>query len=262
MSFDADAQDYIDRVIAVDGFMWPHVQTAINRFVVGCKADPSPFAGVSNWDAMKACCLLAGAQTYLGALVPLKGPSPTNVGFAKTDYHPALGLKGDGTTKRIDSGWDNADDPLDNQSVAVYQTEQSTASGQMIGRGSSQSGTTAIRWGGGGYRIRSRSVGFIDRDAIDVGLVGLSRSSSTQFTTYISSNSSTHNVASDPPYAGKIHVFSSNAPGALSCVGARLSFYGIGEAVDLGLLDKRLTKFMQGIQMPTRRGFPLSRLVN
>lgn len=262
MSFDADAQDYIDRVIAVDGFMWPHVQNAINAFVVGCKADPSPFAGVSNWDAMKACCILSGAQTYLGALVPLKGPVPTNVGFSKTDYHPALGLKGDGATKYIDSGWDNADDPLDNQSVAIYQTEQATSAGQMIGRGSSQSGTTAIRWSGSVYRIRSRSAGFVDRGAIDVGLVGLSRSSSTQFTTYISSNSSTHNVTSDPPYAGMIHVFSSNSPGALSRVDARFSFYGIGEAVDLGLLDKRLTKFMKDIQMPTRRGFPMSRMVN
>src|SRR5690606_20831501 len=122
---------YIDRVIAVDGFMWPHVQTAINRFVVGCKADPSPFAGVSNWDAMKACCILSGAHTYLGALVSLKGPVPTNVGFLETDYHPALGLKGDGSTKHLATGRLNADDPQDNFHACVFAT--ALATGNLIG---------------------------------------------------------------------------------------------------------------------------------
>lgn len=262
MSFDADAQDHIDAKIAVDGFMWPHVQNAINDFVLGCKADPSPFSGVSNWDAIKACCLLSGTQTYLAALVPLKGPVPTNVGFSKTDYHPALGLKGDVATKYIDSGRDNADDPQDNQSVVIYQTEPATFAGQMIGRGVAQSGATAIRGAVSFCRIRSRSVGFGDMPLTNSGLIGLSRASSDRFTTYVSGDSVDHNVTSDPPYAGSIHVFSSNAPGVKSYVDARLSFYGIGEAIDLELLDKRITKYMQDIQMPARRGFPLSRLVN
>ena len=71
-AIDPDAAAYIAAVEAADGQMLePALVTAYNEFFVGCKADASPFAGVSNFDAIKASCIMAGARTLAGALVPL-----------------------------------------------------------------------------------------------------------------------------------------------------------------------------------------------
>jgi hypothetical protein len=72
---DADAATYIAAVETEDAqALESAVKTAINDFVVGCKAD-----GI--WDAIKSSCIMAGARTLSGALVPLKGTGPTNFNF-------------------------------------------------------------------------------------------------------------------------------------------------------------------------------------
>ncbi|MCP4832791.1 MAG: hypothetical protein GY886_11325, partial [Gammaproteobacteria bacterium] len=69
-SFDSDASTYIDAVEATDGqALETGVRVAINDFVLGCKQD-----GI--WNAIKASCILAGARTLDGALVPLTGTAP------------------------------------------------------------------------------------------------------------------------------------------------------------------------------------------
>ena len=66
-SFDSDASTYIDAVETTDGqVLETGVRIAINEFVLGCKQD-------EIWDAIKASCILAGARTLDGALVPLVG---------------------------------------------------------------------------------------------------------------------------------------------------------------------------------------------
>jgi hypothetical protein len=76
-NFDTDAQAYITAVETADGAaLEAGVKTAINNFVVGCKAD-----GI--WSAIKASCILAGARTLTGALIPLAGTAPTNFDFAE-----------------------------------------------------------------------------------------------------------------------------------------------------------------------------------
>ena len=98
-AFDADAQDYITRVETADGAALEEgVKTAINNFVVGCKAD-----GI--WTAIKASCILAGARTLAGALVPLVGPAPTNFNFVSDDYNRKTGLVGNGSTKYLNTNF-------------------------------------------------------------------------------------------------------------------------------------------------------------
>ena len=73
-SLDRDAAVYLNAVAVADGEqLEPAVRKAINDFVNGCKQD-----GI--WDAIKASCILAGARTLAGALVPLVGTAPTNNG--------------------------------------------------------------------------------------------------------------------------------------------------------------------------------------
>jgi len=84
--FDADASTYIEAVEVADGqALETGVRYAINDFVIGCKQD-----GI--WDAIKASCIMAGARTLDGALVPLVGTAPTNYNFVAGDYNRELSL--------------------------------------------------------------------------------------------------------------------------------------------------------------------------
>jgi phage-related protein len=72
---DGNAAAYIAAVEAADGqTLEAGVKIAISNFVAGCKTD-------GTWNAIKASCILAGARTLSGALVPLAGTAPTNFNF-------------------------------------------------------------------------------------------------------------------------------------------------------------------------------------
>ena len=87
---DPDAAKYLQAVEAADGEpLEPAVRTAINAFFRDTKT-----AGV--FSSLKACCILAGARTLAGALVPVVGDAPTAYGFVEGDFD-RLGLTGDGT---------------------------------------------------------------------------------------------------------------------------------------------------------------------
>jgi hypothetical protein len=57
----------------------------MNNFIVGCKN-----SGV--WDSAAQILLLSGARTLTGALVPVKGPAPTNNNFVSGNYNRKTGL--------------------------------------------------------------------------------------------------------------------------------------------------------------------------
>jgi len=123
-ALDPDAQAYIDAVELEDGqALEDGVRTAINDFVVGCKSD-----GI--WSAIKSACILAGARTLDGALVPLVGSAPTNNNFVSGDYDRETGLKGNGSTKYLDSNRNNNADPQDDNHNAIYiHTAQTAGTG-------------------------------------------------------------------------------------------------------------------------------------
>ena len=67
---DADALDYLDRMAAADGAgVEVGVATAVDAFVADSKA-------LGVWDSIRASCVLAGARTLAGALVPLRDYGP------------------------------------------------------------------------------------------------------------------------------------------------------------------------------------------
>ena len=114
-SFDSDASTYIDAVETADGqALETGVRVAINDFVLGCKQD-------EIWDAIKASCILAGARTLDGALVPLVGGAPTKFNFVSGDYDRETGLVGDGSSKYLDSNGTAATLTQQNSAhIAVY----------------------------------------------------------------------------------------------------------------------------------------------
>ena len=243
---DFDAINYISAVEAADGQpLEEGVKQNIKDFVTGCKLD-----GI--WDAIKVSCILAGARTLNGALVPLKGPAPTNFNFVSGDYNRVTGLKGDGSTKYLDSNRANDADPQNNNHNAVYTTEASTDTSAYIGNTRVKQERSEnhifdnVGDGNTGFRNRSGSfqsvglpgaVGFLGHTRNEAsGFMGRQRGLNTFFT--ISS------VVT--PTTDNITVFSLG--GSDFFTDAHLSFYSIGENVDLAALDTRVSTLMTEIE--------------
>lgn len=242
-SYDADATTYIAAVEAADGqSLESGVKTAINDFVVGCKAD-------GNWSSLKASCILAGARTLAGALVPLAGTAPTNFNFVSADYNRKTGLVGNGSTKYLDTNRAGNADPQNSAHMSVYASTINT--GTLWYGGSDNSGTGATAF----YSVNTNFIEAKNRNpatsyqekAVSVGFIGTSRASSVSFTIRSSGSNLTKTSTSQTPASANYGIFLSlgTSPGAYG--NGRYAFYSIGEAVDLALLDTRLTTLMSAL---------------
>jgi hypothetical protein len=235
-TFDADALVYITAVETADAqTLETGVTDAINTFVVGCKAD-----GI--WDAMKATCILAGARTLTGSLVPLKGTAPTNANFVSADYNRKTGLLGNGSTKYLDSNRLENADPQNSIHTVVYLTS-ATPAGKFSIFGSDGAYATGF-YGSTPYNRNASSI--VGGGLSLNGFAGMSRSSATTTafiqngvtgTSSVASNgsntSTTFNLFRSPTYnAGTYHS------------SGRMAFYSIGEAIDLTLFNTRVTNLI------------------
>jgi hypothetical protein len=244
-ALDPDAAAYIAAVEAADTqALEQGVRDAINDFVVGCKAD-----GI--WNAIKASCILAGARTLSGALVPLVGAAPTNVDglFVSDDYDRKTGLVGDGSTKLLNANRNNNVDPQNDKHISAYLTEAgSIISGNFqayISGHDATSGSEIARSGASPanlvFGINSALVALSGAAGV-TGLYGASRSSSTSFISRVGGVNATLSSNSGTPVNVSVRVFRrASTTGSLGHSNARLAFYSIGESLDLALLDARVT---------------------
>jgi len=238
---DIDAKNYIDAVQNADqAFLEPNVRQAINRFVKGCKDD-----GI--WNAIKASCILAGARTLNGALVPLKGSAPTNFNFVTADYNRKTGLKGGGVTKYLDSNRASNADPQNNHHLCVYKTEHGGGTQVYIGVLSNNAGASHIVSSVTSQTTQARSRSVTARGTsinTTLGTIAVSRSISTEFSLRASGVTEAFAANSDGVSTGNSFVFGSNSSGLFLASASRLSFYSIGESLELTLLDTRISTLM------------------
>jgi hypothetical protein len=239
---DPDAAAYIAAVETADGqALEEKTKIAIDNFVLGCKAD-----GI--WNAIKASCILAGARTLTGALVPLVGTAPANVGglFVSGDYNRKTGLLGDGSTKYLNSNRNNNADPQDSKHLSVYMSTHYTrdANRCAIGMGVGATGdsqllsTTSTRLPRLNY---ASSPGISDATALS-GLEGANRSNGSSIDYLYNGVSTNYSSNSTTPTAGNILIFCRGSAGSpFTLANARISFYSIGESLNLALLDARVT---------------------
>lgn len=243
---DPDALAYVSAVEAADGnqLLEFAVGKAINDFVVGCKAD-----GI--WNAIKASCILAGARTLSGALVPLVGTAPNNFNFVSGDYNRKTGLMGDGSTKYLDSSRNNNADPQNNKHVSVFATTATTGTWMNSGP-VGMAGRTGI-----GFTLSAPNESTVQTSLNNLGsfdsagnianasannkLGGLSRSSGSSFTARFNGANTTISLASTTPNNGNITLFARPASPVDLYSTSRLAFYSIGESLDLAKLDARVT---------------------
>jgi hypothetical protein len=240
---DYDAQDYIARVEAADGqALETGVKDAINAFVVGCKSD-----GI--WTAIKASCILAGARTLAGALVPLVGTAPTNNNFVSGDYNRETGLLGNGSTKYLNSNRNNNADPQNSKHLSVYASSAATSGAttypEYIGAGSSFSGASNIgrlNNNGGLYiQVNQGSAAIVSGIGGSTGFIGVSRSNSSSIDYRAGSSTVNTSQTSQTPYSSNIAVFIDLANTTITGSNARIAFYSIGESLILSLLDSRVS---------------------
>jgi hypothetical protein len=247
--YDSDAQAYITAVETADGqTLEASVKTAINNFVLGCKAD-----GI--WNAIKSSAILAGARTLSGALIPLTGTAPTNFNFVSGDYDRKTGLKSDGATKYLDSNRNNDADPQNSYHLSVFVSQaQSNAPGMaLIGAGGINTGASNISNGLGVISARNRN-GFdvVQGAALPVtGFLGTNRNNATNYTMRSSGQIDTQVTSSETPANQNIGVFTRDLTASSD---GRIAFYSIGEALDLALLDTRTTRFMAEMQFAINTG--------
>jgi hypothetical protein len=250
-------QDYIDRVVAADIAagntlgLEVGVRDAYDVFIrdsidVGDLGTSGGVLSQAN-SIIKAAPIMAGARTLTGALVPLVGAAPTNVGdlFVSGDYNRKTGLVGNGSTKHLNSNRNNNADPQNSQHLSVFISTQSTgatngnfiAAGDFLTAGSSSLQTAVSN---ADMFARSRNSLGGSYTAKVTGFFGKSRSTSASFNYRFSSTTGTTSSTSETPVNDNIFVFRGNAAFP-SPTNARLAFYSIGESLDLALLDARVT---------------------
>jgi hypothetical protein len=244
---DPDAEAYIAAVESADLAADPTAQpletatkVAIHSFVKGAKAD-------GFWPAIKASCILAGARTLTGALVPLAGTAPTNFNFVSGDYNRKTGLVGDGSTKYLDSNRANNADPQNSSHQALYiSTANSKDPAILIGDGLvSAVGNNRIVFSTGlsanlHFDSRSGASGSVTVHPVNpTGFVAHTRSLAASAVFRVASVSTSYAMTSNTPTSTNVHVFSRQSGGIPT--NARLAFYSIGESLDLALLDARVT---------------------
>jgi hypothetical protein len=224
--YDTDAQAYISAVETEDGQgLEDGVKSAINSFVLGCKAD-----GI--WSAIKASCILAGARTLSGALVPLVGPTPTNNNFVSGDYNRKTGLVGNGSTKYLDTNQNNNTAPQDSSHNSVYISTLGTGVMLSIAAGTASIGSNTLQ----PPVCRNRSEVSFSLTVV-AGFYGSSRSNSSNFLVRNGGTTSTASIASQTPFNAIIRLFGSNFASGTH----RMPFYSVGESLDIALLDARVT---------------------
>jgi hypothetical protein len=244
VSDDNDANAYLLAVESADGQQLESgVISAVEAFILGCKTD-----GI--WNAIKASCILAGARTLPGALVPLVGTAPTNANFVSGDYNRETGLLGNGSTKYLNSNRAGNADPQDSIHQSVFlNTLSATQFQAFIGIGASVTGATQLIKNVT-HVARNRSSASISSNSLVTGFLACRRSSSTSVS--IRHNNSTSNASitsqafSDP--SANHYVYARNQlPSAGLASAARISFYSIGESLDLTLLDTRVSTLMTAL---------------
>ena len=242
---DPDARNYISAVEAADGSpLEASVKKAIDNFIIGCKSD-------GNWTAIKASCLLAGAKTLNGALVPLVGTAPTNFNFITADYDRKTGLLGDGSNKYLSSNRNNNADPQQSKHLSAYFTSSNSRDFTRVVMG------TQTSIGGSFITTNVSSVSFrinyggapagLSNSSSITGFVSVSRSDGLSQIYRALGNSTTviTSAMSTTPLNAIINVFSNSSLTSYS--NGRIAFYSIGESIDLQKLDNRVTDYINAI---------------
>ena len=193
--------------------------------------------GGNFWPASGAFNAMAG-YLYPGNganLIPLKDghDAGTLNAFVTGDWNAVTGLKGDGSTKYVDSNRNNNADGQNDQSMGVMQTTADTSGGFTVylGAGVAEVGANLVGRSGadlGSFRSRNQT---LDSSVASIGAgakyIGITRSEAANFKARINSSEETYTRASEVPLNTNVLVFRRGVSSPFYS-NARLPFYHIG----------------------------------
>lgn len=200
---------------------------------------------------IKASCLMMGARTLSGALVPLAAdmPAPTSFNFVAGDYNRRTGL-GDpvNTTKRLNSNYVIPGGFQDDCSMAAFFSENDTTGAAMGYVDSGENGSFLSSRNARLYNAGTST--FAPSNTTATGFRGVSRASSASFIYRHTGSNETASISSTAVTHEAISVFARSRPsgGVDSFSNARLNFYSIGAFLNLDPLEARITALSNAIQ--------------
>jgi hypothetical protein len=248
-SYDTDAAAWIALIEAADGqTLETAVKDAYNAFVVGCKADASLNAGVSNWAATEQVLVFRGPRTLTGALITPKGLAVTNVGFVTGDYSRKVDLKGNGV-KYINANRAPSADGQNNASLWVNVNRAATTNNTKYAGCQDGAGqTTRVADNVSFFTASVNSLTIYSGpsgSAQSTGFIGVARNSSSQITVRHGGVNYNFSSTSATPLNLSYYLFSRNVSGLPNQgTDAGISAYGSGKAIDLALMGARVETLM------------------
>jgi hypothetical protein len=191
------------------------------------------------------------------------GGAPTNNNFVSADYDRETGLVGDGSTKYLDSNRADNADPQNSAHLSVYVSTADTAGANTYrayaGAGNNLNSFrvlyryNAFAGAGGLSSVSAYNRGGFSRLDIagkdSTGFIATNRASSAEFTGRAAqTNAGPLSNTSSAASSINVVIFAENANGLVSSrSNARLSFYSIGESLDLAALDTRVSNLITAI---------------
>ena len=259
--------DYIQRVESADGQpLEQGIKDAYTAFINRIYSD-----GLA--DKIKSCCILSGARTLAGCLVPLIGYKvtqppyyigpTTNSGditstkkFVEADYDRKTGLKGDGykflyTNTDIEKEYYRSNNHISTY-ITDYQRSPSSFK-EIIGNGN----VTITEHDFTGYnlvyfsnRSNAPSTPSSPANGSWAGLLATSRSNASSFISRINGTNYTKPATSPSLTPGnKMIVFGSHRTPSDTRyrTQSRMAWYSVGENIDLSLLDSHVSTLISDI---------------
>lgn len=239
---DSNAAAYIAAVEAADGAaLESAVRQAIDQFVIGCKAD-----GI--WNAIKASCILAGARTLAGALVPLAGTAPINNNFVSGDYNRKNGLTGNASNKNLNSNISVNAMPNNSRHMALWVATKPTAGTILMGAESEtlrHSIYTELGAIAGFGLLESDSSVNAATGGTSQNFIGASRATNNVVSWIYNAASGTYTKSPGAAYNRNIRIFCRDDSVTLSGFNnATISFYSIGDNLSISALSSRVSTLM------------------
>ena len=238
-AFSAEAQNYFDRLDTAGDTTYVDYKQPLANYI-----DSLVTLGGAYWDDMGSAASFVGVGIQ-GVTVPLKSTMTalTNNNFVAGDLDPLTGLKGDASTKYLDTGSKFNDFPQNDFSMSCNITEfiQETTNGnyliyQSFGDGISQIATQNDQ-GVNPNNLITRCNTRNGENNFDIGsledLYGINRTVSTEYSVQYGASSKTVTESSQAPANQIISIFGASTEVKSN---ARMATYHIGPALNLATL--------------------------
>jgi hypothetical protein len=234
-NYSNEALDYFGRLGEVNGFE-PIYANPIATYIDALVAQ-----GGSFWGNLRTSCLFAGVR-FNGCFVPLrKGmPVPTH-NFTEDQYNIVTGLSGNGATMFINTGVNGNSTAQNNTSLSVYlhSVNHTGNSSAYMGAGASGNGRYTISYTAGGasptFRVQNSTTDSSGTGSA-VGLLGVTRSGSTNYSRRSNGGNATVTRASQAPINANMALFRA-AIDAGTFSNARLKTYHFSNSINLATLE-------------------------